>query len=67
LLEIPIHYPPLVRAGCYAFVGAYLLEPDSPQFWIATALLLAVALLPLAHPGLRARLFQRPAVERDSG
>jgi uncharacterized membrane protein YdjX (TVP38/TMEM64 family) len=55
----------LVRATCYAFVGAYLLEPDSPEFWIATAVLLALALLPLAHPGLRARLLKRPIAERD--
>jgi uncharacterized membrane protein YdjX (TVP38/TMEM64 family) len=55
----------LIRAACYAFVGAYLLEPDSPQFWIATSLLLGVALLPLAHPGVRARLLKRASVEHD--
>ena len=49
----------LFRAGCYAFLGANLLEPGSPRFWIATAVLLGVSLLPLAHPGLRARLLRR--------
>jgi uncharacterized membrane protein YdjX (TVP38/TMEM64 family) len=55
----------LVRAGCYAFLGAYLLEPGSPQFWVASGVLLAVALLPLAHPGLRARLLKRPGAESE--
>ncbi len=50
----------LFRSGCYAFLGANLLEPGSPRFWIASAVLVAVALLPLAHPGLRAGLLGRP-------
>jgi len=49
----------LFRAACYAFLGANLLEPGSPRFWIATAVLLVAALLPLAHPGFRARLLGR--------
>jgi uncharacterized membrane protein YdjX (TVP38/TMEM64 family) len=50
----------LFRAACYAFLGANLLEPGSPRFWAASGLLLAATLLPLAHPGLRARLLRRP-------
>lgn len=57
----------LIRAGCYAFLGAYLLDPRSSQFWIASGLLLAVALLPLAHPGLRAKLLMRPDESDDAG
>ena len=49
----------IFRAGCYAFLGAYLLDPGSPKFWMATGVLLAAALLPLAHPGLRARILRR--------
>jgi uncharacterized membrane protein YdjX (TVP38/TMEM64 family) len=45
-----------VRAGAFAFFGANLADVGSEQFWLATALLLAAALLPLAHPGLRRRL-----------
>ncbi|MGH0038049.1 MAG: TVP38/TMEM64 family protein [Myxococcota bacterium] len=50
----------LFRAACYSFLGANLLEPGSTRFWIASGLLLAVAILPLAHPGVRARLLRRP-------
>jgi len=49
----------LFRAGCYAFLGAHLLDPGSPRFWLASGVLLAAALLPLAHPGLRARILRR--------
>jgi uncharacterized membrane protein YdjX (TVP38/TMEM64 family) len=56
----------LFRAGCYAFLGANLLEPGSPRFWVASAVLVAVALLPLAHPGLRARLLSRPDPAEDT-
>jgi uncharacterized membrane protein YdjX (TVP38/TMEM64 family) len=55
----------LFRAACYAYLGAYLLDPGSTQFWIATGVLLVAALLPLAHPGLRARLLARPASSTD--
>ncbi len=55
----------LFRAGCFAFLGAHLLDPGSRQFWIASGVLLAVALLPLAHPGVRARLLKRPAGDSD--
>lgn len=56
-----------VRAGAFAIFGANLADPGSSRFWLATALLLAAALLPLAHPGLRRRLFAafRPAGSRS--
>ncbi len=49
----------MLRAACYSLLGAYLLDPGSPGFWVATTLILAVALLPLAHPAVRARLLSR--------
>jgi len=49
----------LFRAGCYSLLGANLLEPGSPRFWIASGVLVLAALLPLAHPGLRARILRR--------
>ena len=53
----------LFRAACYAFLGANILEPTSPKFWAASAALMLVSVAPLAHPGLRARLFGvKPAV-----
>jgi uncharacterized membrane protein YdjX (TVP38/TMEM64 family) len=48
-----------VRAFVYAYFGAALPEPGSHQFYIGGGVLLAVALLPLAHPGVRRRLFAR--------
>ena len=45
-----------VRAFIFSFFGSTLLDPGTPRFWIATIVLLAVALLPLAHPGFRARM-----------
>jgi uncharacterized membrane protein YdjX (TVP38/TMEM64 family) len=45
-----------IRAACYSLLGAHLLDPGSPGFWVATGLLAAVALLPLAHPSVRRRL-----------
>lgn len=45
-----------IRAACYALLGAHLLDPGSLGFWVATGLLAAVALLPLAHPRVRRRL-----------
>ena len=47
----------IFRAACYAFLGAHILEPTSPQFWAASAVLFVISVAPLAHPGLRARLF----------
>ncbi|MBW2390984.1 MAG: TVP38/TMEM64 family protein [Deltaproteobacteria bacterium] len=48
----------VLRAACYAFLGANLLDPGSPRFWLASGVLLVVAFLPLAHPGLRSRLLR---------
>lgn len=44
------------RAGCYSFLGANILEPGSSGLWIASGVLVVAAVLPLLHPGLRARL-----------
>ena len=57
----------LFRAACYSFLGASLMEPGSPRFWLASGLLLLAALLPLLHPGLRARLLRRPSREASRG
>ena len=57
----------IVRAACYSFLGANLLDPGSPRLWIASGILVAVALLPLAHPGLRARLFRVAGNPRSLG
>ena len=53
-----------LRAACYAFLGAHLLEVGSAGFWLASAAMLAVALLPLAHPMVRARIFSRSSPAR---
>lgn len=45
-----------VRAFAFSFFGSTLLDPGTPRFWIATAVLVVVALLPFAHPGFRARM-----------
>jgi len=50
----------LFRAACYSFLGATLLQPGSPRFWVASAVLLLASLAPLLHPGLRRRLLRRP-------
>jgi uncharacterized membrane protein YdjX (TVP38/TMEM64 family) len=55
----------LFRAGCYSFLGANLLDIGSPRLWIASGVLLAAALLPLAHPGLRSRLLRVASGEED--
>lgn len=49
----------LFRAALYAFLGANLLDPGSARFWMATGVLVAAAVIPLAHPGFRARLLGR--------
>ncbi len=46
----------LLRAAAYALVGSTLLVPGSPRFYLSSAFLLAVILVPLAHPALRRRL-----------
>ena len=45
------------RAFIYSFFGSTLLEAGSGEFYLATTILVVVALLPLAHPGIRRRLF----------
>jgi uncharacterized membrane protein YdjX (TVP38/TMEM64 family) len=47
-----------VRAFAYSFFGSTLLEPGTPRFWVATVVLAAAALAPLAHPGVRERLMR---------
>ena len=54
------------RAACYAFLGANILQPGSPRFWVATGVLLVVSLLPLAHPRLRARILRRTRASEGS-
>lgn len=54
LLTVAVTAP--IRAFAYSFFGSTLLEPGTPRFWIASFLLAAAALAPLAHPGIRARL-----------
>lgn len=62
LLAVALAAP--VRAFAFSFFGSTLLDPGTARFWVATLLLVAAALLPLAHRGLRARLWavaqQRP-------
>ncbi len=47
----------LIRAFAYSYFGSTLLKIGSPEFFAATGLLVAVALLPLAHRGVRDRVF----------
>ncbi|MEW6271033.1 MAG: VTT domain-containing protein [Thermodesulfobacteriota bacterium] len=46
-----------VRAMAYAFFGSTLLVPGSTKFYLASALLAAAAILPLAHRGVRRKVF----------
>ena len=54
-----------LRAGAYAIFGSTLLAPGSPDFYVATGLLLGFILLPLLHPRLRRRLFRSSGRHRD--
>lgn len=45
-----------LRSFAFSFFGSTLLDPGTPRFWVATVLLVAAVLLPLAHRGFRARL-----------
>lgn len=56
VLTVAIAAP--IRAFALSFFGSMLLDPWTPRFWLATLVLAAVALLPLAHPGVRARLLR---------
>jgi uncharacterized membrane protein YdjX (TVP38/TMEM64 family) len=66
LLAVALAAP--VRSFAFAFFGSTLLDPGTPRFWVATALLAAVALLPFAHPGFRARMLRvaRAGADRSS-
>ena len=55
-----------VRAFLYSLFGAPLLEPTSWEFALATALLVCVTLLPLAHPGIRRWLLGRPEPDDET-
>jgi len=46
-----------VRSSTLAFFGSSLLEFGTPRFYAATALVLVLGLLPLAHRGTRERIF----------
>ena len=52
-----IAFAGLFRSFAYSYFGSTLLDLGSPEFFVATALLVAVALLPFAHRGLRERVF----------
>ena len=47
-----------IRAFALSFFGSTLLAPGTPRFWLATGVLAAVALAPLAHPRVRAHLLR---------
>ena len=47
----------LIRAFAYSYFGSTLVKIGSPEFFAATGVLVAVALLPLAHRGVRDRVF----------
>jgi uncharacterized membrane protein YdjX (TVP38/TMEM64 family) len=49
-----------VRAFVFSLLGSTLLDVRSPDFLVASAVLLVVALGPLVHPGVRRWLFGRP-------
>ena len=51
------------RAALYAWLGSQLVDFGSRRFWAATLVLVAVAVLPLAHPAVRRWLLLR-GVER---
>jgi uncharacterized membrane protein YdjX (TVP38/TMEM64 family) len=60
----------LFRAACYAFLGAHILEPTKPAFWVTSLVLFVISVAPLAHRGLRERLFgraPRPAADVAPG
>ncbi len=46
-----------VRAVALAFFGSTLLEFGTPRFYVASAVVLVLGLLPLAHRGIRERIF----------
>lgn len=63
LLAVVLAAP--IRSFAFAFFGSTLLDPGSANFWIATLLLAAAALIPFAHRGFRERIL-RAAGRRES-
>lgn len=51
----------LIRSAAYSFFGAALTDVGSPAFWIASVGLGLALVVPMAHPGLRRRLFRPEA------
>jgi uncharacterized membrane protein YdjX (TVP38/TMEM64 family) len=47
-----------IRAATFAYLGANILDVGSARFWLASGLLVALALLPLAHPTVRRRVLR---------
>lgn len=45
-----------IRAGAYSLLGSSLLDVGSPRFLVASTVIAAVVLLPLAHPEIRRRI-----------
>jgi len=54
---VPVTLGAPVRAFGYSLFGMSLADIGSWQFYIATAILLGLIVVPLAHPGLRRRVF----------
>ncbi len=48
-----------IRAASYSVLGSSLVEIGSPRFYLASAVLILIALLPVAHPKVRKRIFAR--------
>lgn len=48
-----------IRAASYSVLGSSLVEIGSTRFYVASGVLILVALLPFAHPKLRRRIFAR--------
>jgi uncharacterized membrane protein YdjX (TVP38/TMEM64 family) len=53
-----------IRAYTFAYLGSTLLDIGSKDFFIATGVVLAIALLPLLHPTVRQNVFGRRAGNR---
>ena len=56
-----------IRAGAYSLFGASLTRLGSTQFFLATGMLVVVSLLPLLHPAVRGRIFNRRRLEPGDG
>lgn len=58
---IAIAFAGVVRAAACSYFGSTLLDVGSREFYTATAVLLSAIVVPLLHPGLRARVLGREA------